>query len=310
MATERMAAWVQRWNVMEDFTGSDHQYIEYEVVNDGVDALSRREKKPPGWNAARTDKHIFSTLIALGIGHIQRVAQREQGGSITLGLVAATMALISRACSSSMPRKAEVEGRRPAYWWNNHIAELRRVCLRARRCSQRTPRGSPQLEARNAEYCAAKKHLKQEIGRRKAQKWKELQDDIDNDPWGLVYHIVTKKLRGMHGGNGLTAEMKDAIVEELFSQHPIQEEGVDVNVQPVESIPFTAGELRAAVKATRTKKAPGPDGIPAEALKLVDIHTRTCFWICTMPASRRVSSQDGGRRLSPSFFCPEDFSIK
>ncbi|BES90458.1 Reverse transcriptase (RNA-dependent DNA polymerase) [Nesidiocoris tenuis] len=268
MAMERMAARVRRWNVMEDFTGSDHQYIEYEVVNDGVYALSRRGKKSPGWNAARTDKHIFTTLIALGIGQIQRVAQRAPGGSVALDRVGAKMALISKACSSSMPRKAEVEGRRPAYWWNNHIAELRRVCLRARRCSQRTPRGSPQLEARNAEYRAAKKRLKQEIGRSKAQKWKELQDDIDNDPWGLGYRIVTKKLRGMRSGDGLTAEMKDAIVEELFPQHPIQDEGVDVNVQP-EPIPFTAGELRAAVKAMRTKKAPGPDGIPTEALKMV-----------------------------------------
>jgi len=51
------------------------------------------------------------------------------------------------ACDASMYRKGKIQSRRrPAYWWNQSIAEARKDCHRARRAYQRS-KGRPEFEA-------------------------------------------------------------------------------------------------------------------------------------------------------------------
>jgi len=51
------------------------------------------------------------------------------------------------ACDASMQRRGKIPlRRRPAYWWNQSIAEARKDCHKARHAYPRS-RGRPELEA-------------------------------------------------------------------------------------------------------------------------------------------------------------------
>ncbi|KAL7725931.1 hypothetical protein ACLKA6_000697 [Drosophila palustris] len=69
---------------------------------------------------------------------------------------------LDAACDSSMPRRKPSRRGSPCYWWNDQIAQLRKACLRARRCSQRARR-RPDFEDRLEDLRAAKRALKHAI---------------------------------------------------------------------------------------------------------------------------------------------------
>ncbi|KAL7744436.1 hypothetical protein ACLKA6_001815 [Drosophila palustris] len=69
---------------------------------------------------------------------------------------------LDAACDSSMPRRKPSRRGSPCYWWNDQIAQLRKACLRARRCSQRARR-RPDFEDRLEDLRAAKRALKRAI---------------------------------------------------------------------------------------------------------------------------------------------------
>jgi len=73
-----------------------------------------------------------------------------------------------------------------------HSVQLRSDCLRARRTAQRT-RGHHEelLEA----FRRKRLEFKHGIAAAKARSYKELQDSVDSDIWGLAYKLDTNKLR-------------------------------------------------------------------------------------------------------------------
>ena len=59
------------------------------------------------------------------------------------------------------------------------------------------------------------------------------------------------------------------IVDGLFTTHPEREEENDLDEDVEEVVPkFTEEELLTAVDSLKNGKAPGPDGIPIEILKI------------------------------------------
>lgn len=88
------------------------------------------------------------------------------------------------------------------------------------------------------------------------------------DPWGLGYKIVTQKL----GSRG-PPELKDKttmrhIVNGLFPTHPTREVVPDVD-DGQDTPVFTEEDLIKATTSLKMGKAPGPDGIPGEILRLM-----------------------------------------
>lgn len=64
----------------------------------------------------------------------------------------------------------------------------------------------------------------------------------------------------------------DRVVEALFPTHPGRVGG-EYALTRVEGIPlFMEAELVSTVRSMRNRKAPGPDGVPAETLKVVTTH--------------------------------------
>ena len=95
----------------------------------------------------------------------------------------------------------------------------------------------------------------------------ELRENINKGPWGVGYGIATRRF----GNTAPVAPMDPAImcniVDSLFPDHPIRESR-QLNIDE-KAPPFTKAELRMTTKGLEGRKAPGPDGILNEVLKVL-----------------------------------------
>ncbi|XP_046143148.1 uncharacterized protein LOC123988153 [Osmia bicornis bicornis] len=206
------------WKVMDDFTGSDHQYITFQLIDATRMQSAASARRPSGWNAAKMDGEKFVATLLDGARHIPSVPEDANDIRAVDALVDATMGLIHRACDASMPRKRPWKGRTQAYWWNDQIAELRRLCHRLRRLAQRSA-GRPDAAEKATAYKVAKKALGKAIRTSKERSWKQLCDEVDQDPWGRGYKLVMAKLRPP---TQVMDERKARnVVDALFPTHPV-----------------------------------------------------------------------------------------
>ncbi|VVC42616.1 Hypothetical protein CINCED_3A018218 [Cinara cedri] len=171
-----------------------------------------------------------------------------------------------------MPRRSDRPGgKKPVHWWSTEIAQLRSRCLAARRAYQRS-RGrrvaTEGVEELRRAFQDERKSLRLAIRKAQEHSWRELCRAVENDPWGLPYKLVTKKLRT--GNSGAQACGREAmIVDGLFPDDP----PVDWARVPLPRAGgmlaplFSATELEAAACHLPPGKAPGPDGVPNVVLK-------------------------------------------
>lgn len=114
--------------------------------------------------------------------------------------------------------------------------------------------------------------LRRLIHASQAHCWEALREEINKDPWGLAYRIVTRKTGALRGPAVLDADETELIVDALFPDHPLRPER-QIVVDP-ENIPeLKEEELAQAARMFKNRKAPGSDGIPAEVMKLA---VQTC----------------------------------
>ena len=152
-------------------------------------------------------------------------------------------------------------------WWTEDIAKLRRECINARRLASRA-RNRPDAAAKNAVFKGAQKQLRKAIKQSKVRCWVELCREVDMDPWGLGYKIVTRKLGLFGPPELLDAPTTERVIEELFPVHPPRR--IRTYDVPVHAIPlFTEEKLIVAAKSLKKGRAPGPNGIPAEVLQVI-----------------------------------------
>lgn len=309
--SENISARITTWKVIEDYTGSDHQYIFFQI-GDRLQNIKIEQPKPRRWNPDKLNVLQFCRVLAQGINKneqqsVNRKAKAER-------LVNSTMRLITKACDASMPRNKQRHSKPPIYWWTSEIAELRKLCLRARRAAQRA-KHHEDVVTKSAEYKAFKKLLRKTINQSKTSCWKRLTEDINRDPWGQGYKIVQQKLGNMRPHSVLNESTMTSIVKTLFPTHPLRPE-VDFGEIP-ECPPFSDDELKIAIKSSKNKKAPGPDGIPSEALKIVAQENphlllemyNTCLRAGVFPSPWKTArlvliSKDKGDSQVPSSYRP------
>lgn len=264
LASESIAEYIYEWAVLEDYTGSDHQYITFKI-NSAEKRQTENIEENVKWNVAKLDATKLADSLRSNLEMTIQASQELEGRMRAEAVVEATMSAITQACEASMPRKRRRENRRPVYWWTEEIAELRRKCLHLRRVAQRS-RNRPEAAVTSMEHITARKSLRAAIKMSKINRWKELCNDVNNDPWGLGYKIVMKKIRAPTSANEMPAEVMREIVDTLFPTHQISNNNSTIVVD--EDIPaFTQKELEEAATSMKSRKAPGPDGIPAEAIK-------------------------------------------
>ncbi|KAM8707458.1 hypothetical protein ACLKA7_011527 [Drosophila subpalustris] len=260
LVSERLAGALRNWTVLEDYTGSDHQYIEYSIELTSRPEPSNIRRGTRKWKSERLD--IPALLTTLDSSTAQQIPAYDSET-----IVQQTMQSIIRACDVAMPRVQRANRRKSAYWWNEEIAELRSVCLRCRRKLTRSRRLGP-AEAQVIAYKTARQALNAAIKTSKKTKWEELRNDINNNPWGMGYKLVMKKLGANPSLPLLDSGKMAEIVGALFPTHPPLEapsEELSEGPPPL----FTLQELASAAGALKNNKSPGPDGVPTEVLKAI-----------------------------------------
>lgn len=267
---------VSDWSVMtECYTASDHEYIGYSVTKAAVlgPVVEHKVTHHTGWS---TKKLSLEAIKA----HWDRAdtppplsanASAEEHSD-------RLQDFLTRACDAAMPSRSVFHGKRAAHWWNEGIASLRRAAIAARRTYQRAGRKGdvPGRVAASEAYSLARKELKLAIRRAQERSWRELCNSVESDPWGAPYRIVTKRLgRRTPAIDGQTMVR---IAGGLFPGLPPIEWSLVpatpsastelIEFPGVETPLFTADELLRAADKLPSGKAPGPDCVPNEVIRL------------------------------------------
>lgn len=262
LASEEIIGKITEWSVLETYTASDHQYIMFSFNTGGNTVNEERSTSTRKWNVSKLDS---SKLLA----EIDRQAVWSELDELDVpSTVERVMEIIEYGCKKSMPKLKRPRGNKTAvHWWNDAIAEQRSNCIKLRRRYTRARRRGT-AETEHALYKEAKKILAAEIERSKKEKWEELREDINRNPWGLGYKIVMEKLGTRSPTAVMDGRTMENIVHTLFPRHDRIED--EVNEEPTENInPFTKEELKNAARSLQSRKAPGPDGIPSEVIRLI-----------------------------------------
>ena len=90
----------------------------------------------------------------------------------------------------SMPRRGHGRTGDSMYWWSDQLSVLRRECFAARR---RFTRSKGDFLLREA-WKNAKSAPREGIKISRLECWNDLMGDVEKDPWGLAFKIVTKRL--------------------------------------------------------------------------------------------------------------------
>lgn len=192
-------------------------------------------------------------------------------------------ASVITACKASMPIKKCFKNSVP--WWTAELSAARRVNNHLRRRFQRAPAES--RAARKLEYDAKRNEYKILLENTRKTKWKEYcSKNAEKDPWGVAYRVI----RGKHKsaatntcvkkpGGGYTNGAVETIKLLLESFFPEDDANTDTaehaNIREGASTHaagggegdrcITGGEIRRAFKRMDPRKAPGFDGITADA---------------------------------------------
>ncbi|XP_053994616.1 uncharacterized protein LOC128884937 [Hylaeus volcanicus] len=110
MASEGVAPRIEDWKVLEDYTGSDHQYVSFRIS--GERRRSRVSPAHRGWNLKTLQTVRFEQALQAGLQNISRPARR------TYTRISATMHAVRDACDASMSHGRPRRATRPAHWWS------------------------------------------------------------------------------------------------------------------------------------------------------------------------------------------------
>lgn len=177
---------------------------------------------------------------------------------------------LKQACDSCMPKGRYTGGKKPVYWWSQEIGRLHEECNKMRRRVKRRRLQSDQDQGLE-DFRRARKELKVAIKVSKRNSWNDLCKQVETDPWGIPYKLVTKKLVGRRPIPGLSAPGRgEAIVEALFMKEaavvwPLRTGNHDFPA-------VTSTEIIELSNRIPRGKAPGLDGVPVLIIRNVVRH--------------------------------------
>jgi len=168
--------------VSDTYTGSDHAAIICTI--NSRNGPPRVPKTVPGYKIETLDVEMVQMLFE----DLSTSGSAEERANHTAEYTKV-------ACDASMQRRGKIPSkRRPAYWWNQSIAEARKNCHRATRAYQRS-RGRPEFEALQIYFREKRRALEKTIRESQRRCFNNIREEIDSNPWGFAYKLVTKRLR-------------------------------------------------------------------------------------------------------------------
>lgn len=259
ISTEQLSTRVSDWKVLSNVeTLSDHLCISFLLDLGGYVAIPKQKTKEEGWKYSVNLESRFCEEMDHAF---------QCDGEVGLDAVKCTK-LLTVACNNSLPKKRSTS-RKPVYWWNKEIAECRKICIAKRRASTRANRKNSmptqEVDMIHLEYTCCRRTLRKMIADQKRKCWKQIQNDIDGDIWGLGYRIVTKKFARTSDAN-IPFDEKLKIVEQLFPRGTPITQTPDIVLNSGLKM-FTREEIQLAAVRLKSGKATGPDNLPPEVVK-------------------------------------------
>lgn len=166
LATQAAIANITDWTVMEEETLSLHMYI---VFNITTTRGQQREQAKKGWAYSKFDH--------------QKLKDKMHSGAPSPPVDAHSMCkqavkLLTEACDACMPRVTGKSKRRPAFWWNDDIAEQRKKARRS--YTRKRKKAGEAGSAREKEtYKQQRKALSVKITAAKDKNWSELCGQVE-----------------------------------------------------------------------------------------------------------------------------------
>ncbi|KAJ8917890.1 hypothetical protein NQ315_002582 [Exocentrus adspersus] len=191
-----------------------------------------------GWKWGKLDADIFK----------RKLLENERFNEET-HTMQTYMKELQDLCKGATP-KIRTDGRGNAvYWWTPEIAQARNLSVQSRRTAQRARTSHryspPQVQQLEEVYKQHRKALRKLIWKSKNRCWKEMPD--------------------------LTEQKRKTIASALFPQEPSRAEyRLQGSVRPEEDF-ITIEDVKEAVDRLKPRKAPGLDGVPSEAIKILAI---------------------------------------
>ncbi|KXZ75597.1 hypothetical protein TcasGA2_TC033490 [Tribolium castaneum] len=259
LCTQNMAQIIKDWKVDTATENlSDHNNITFEIK--GMSKHNVGQNQLTTWSI----KNANLQKITEQIKDFWEFPKLEDPNKVAEYLTE----VIVDICNKNLKIQKTKSSRPPVYWWNQQVSALRTATIKARRIYTKAkttyaaldPERQRSLEA----YKIAKNNLKKEIKKAKREAWNTMLNEIDNDIWGKGYKILKNKLKRSPPPD---KETIDKQVVKLFPTKPI-EKWKPSTLPPVETRNlFTTEELKQATDKTKSRRAPGPDGIKPEIIK-------------------------------------------
>lgn len=241
-STNKIQKEIRKWEVLDDETLTEHQYITFEISSNGPKKLIFTKYK------THCDWATFKEIVNL----------RTESGKQDLETI---MKEAYHASTTKNERPSQ------PFWWNEEIKMKRDECQRLRRQATRAARRISRNENEDyTNYKRLKKELQALITKSKNKHWGDLCQELDSDIWGKGYKIATKKLIG-YAPLEMSTDQKIRAAEKLF---PKKSKNREKRTATGNVKIFTGEEYTEVLRKMKNGKAPGLDGVPMEAIKKLD----------------------------------------
>lgn len=268
MATEKIARGIKNWTVRSDIESlSPHKVIYFEIHKNRNNDKRQAQAQQKKWKINTTNKCKMEKQIK---GICPKKLEQCCNNATELTKI------LKDTCNSSIGHTKNTNGNtnhRNVYWWNQEVAEQRRICIAQRRTLTRGLKKNTTEEIKNKlidDYKTERNKLKKIINTSKAKAWENLIKEADDNVWGSAYKIITGKLKGKPYIRMEEDEVK-AQISKLFPKKAINKTNIPRKNIKEEEL-FTTNDVMEVAASIKDKKAPGPSGIPPEVMKTFATH--------------------------------------
>ncbi|XP_034195307.2 uncharacterized protein LOC117611466 [Osmia lignaria lignaria] len=225
--------------VLDEFTASDHRYILHEFRGDGTGLPRDQDPFNLGKGRIVEDRLLASLLKRYGDENFGKLGRTGTTNEVDKFIEELEKAVNKHTYYS----RAVQSDRKPAYWWTESIAEMRRLVNKSRRKYTRARAKGNELDiaTKHEDYKKARKDMDREVKKAKKVNWRELLNEVDGDIWGRPYKIVMKRLKGKTNKPDVMSPGEvETVVKNLFMLKPPvarpPERSIDINVVNEEEI--------------------------------------------------------------------------
>lgn len=269
---------INEWKVYEDKSLSDHRLITLKIDL----TLKNRASKSDSINIKKANfKRINEELENAYPQMLEQIPSRHMEIE---SLTERTTILFQNTLNRNAPRLIDRD--RVVPWWTKELTKQRKSVQKARKSYQKCCPCRIKL-VKQAIWLREKIRYKALMKTEKQKSWEAFVRETSNaDPYGIAYKLGANKLRTkeilstLKTNNEFTESNLDTLtllVDQLIPQDmhlsdnethvQLRQQANELQLSYNTEPPFSLDELEVSLKKAKDRRAPGPDGLPAEFFK-------------------------------------------